>query len=143
MKYSQWKKLVPNFELEELCSELCLKTGEMPDAYSALALQQFRDHLSSPIVVNFGTHRLRGRRAFAEQLELIERGLSTAENSYHIHGMAFDIHCPAATMIELFDEFEKFNADRKLFGGVGYYKSFLHIDTRNGGDRDVVTWNNQ
>lgn len=146
-KFLNWKRLVPNFELEELASPAVIEERlheRESFIYSAVCLQQFRYFVDVPLLVNHGNHHLRGMRTRAEQDGLIARGLSSAQRSYHLDGRAFDISTTRYNISTLLYELERFNDRYALFGGIGIYDTFLHVDTRPAQQNvRAVVWDNR
>jgi zinc D-Ala-D-Ala carboxypeptidase len=64
-----------------------------------------------------------GYRCVSHNEDLIKRGYKAAKNSFHLKGMAVDIYCIGEEQTRLAE------LARKLgFGGIGFGKSFVHID---------------
>lgn len=62
-----------------------------------------------------------------------------ARNSQHLEGRALDLRPPSGISInEFYDVIKKFSEDLEI-GGLGKYKTFVHIDTRV--SPRLVTWN--
>jgi len=54
---------------------------------------------------------------------LLSRGKGVVRKSYHLKGMAADIHIPGVSLQTLRDEAKQIQA-----GGVGLYSRFVHVD---------------
>lgn len=75
------------------------------------------------------------------------RRVGGARRSQHLQGRALDLYPPRGVRLATFQEAVRLLADqmadegRDLVGGLGYYPTFLHVDTRGGvGDRLIVWW---
>jgi uncharacterized protein YcbK (DUF882 family) len=55
-----------------------------------------------------------------------------AKNSYHLHGLAMDLKPPAGMTVDEFYNIIKKDARPLGIGGLGKYKTFVHIDMRTG-----------
>lgn len=81
-------------------------------------LQEFRDKVGLPLDISSG-FRCRSHN----------EKIGGAENSLHTLGMAADISCPdnltALQMAEIAESIKVFRE-----GGIGIYKSWLHVDVR-------------
>lgn len=119
----KWK----NFEPEEVLSSdgmRLMKQGIFPmNGYALDKLQSFRDFLDTPIVCNTTELRLRGFRSPLENQSIYD----FPRFSFHIAGIAFDIHAPKMSLDDLYDA-----ADHYGWSGIGIYESFIHIDDRYG-----------
>ncbi len=84
----------------------------------AAGLQELRDKAGAPLGISSG-FRCRSHN----------KKIGGAENSLHTLGMAVDITCPdnltALQMAEIAESIEVFRE-----GGIGIYKSWLHVDVR-------------
>lgn len=58
--------------------------------------------------------------------------------SQHIEGRALDLRPPKGTTVTAFYNELKHNADWIGIGGIGKYKTFVHVDTRHA--EELVTW---
>lgn len=117
------------FKLEELLSPDGLKLLDegrklenILDPLAVAKLEEFREELNTPILINFGDLRLRGYRSPEEN-----KYAGGAPNSFHLFGSAFDCTTPDLD----FDDFKKAAFD---FGwpGIGLYRrqNFIHLDWR-------------
>jgi len=64
-----------------------------------------------------------GYRSPAYNQLLMSRGSGVVGKSYHLKGMAADIHIPGLSLETLRDEAKQLQA-----GGVGLYSQFVHVD---------------
>lgn len=110
----QWQHRWPNFMPAELACKCC---GHLRVNYSALdKLQQARTYWRAPLKITSGYR-------CAKHNERV----GGAKDSFHMRGMAFDIHNPhwsgrdTASFI--------FWATKAGFSGFGLYPTFIHIDT--------------
>jgi hypothetical protein len=118
-----WTKRWPSFTPEEIYSPQSLALGlHLLDESAMDALQEARNRLNLPLVVNHGCLRLRGVRTIAENASID----GAASNSMHVLGKAFDVSCPEITVAELAERLQSLF----LFNGIGIYKSWVHVDTR-------------
>ena len=83
------------------------------------ALQRLRDLIDRPIEITSG---FRCNRHNA--------GIGGAPGSYHSLGMAADIFCRGMPPEELAEAAEQIDAFR--CGGIGIYRAWVHVDTRDG-----------
>ena len=81
------------------------------------ALQALREKVGVPIHINSGVRCI-----------LHNRHVGGAQHSTHLRGIGADIRCDELTPIEL----AKFAEDVPAFanGGIGIYKSWVHVDVR-------------
>ena len=111
--YWRWE----NFTPKEIA---CKGTGKLlVDERSMDMLQELRYGIGRPFHINSGYRSP-------------EHNLSVggAENSFHLRGMAFDISTRNLDRTELVRQAKELG-----FRGIGYYTSFIHLDTR---DREAV-----
>lgn len=94
------------------CKKDTLPTKELLDALDAL-----RELVGLPIVVTSGV-----------RCEAHNKAIGGAAESYHVKGMAADIYVPRMDMKIL----QKVIENSGLFGGIGVYKSWIHVDVRKG-----------
>ena len=67
---------------------------------------------------------------------------STANPSQHCEGRALDLHTPSGWTLERFHELVRFMVPREPhFGGIGYYRWGVHIDTRTRWNNRAAAWN--
>jgi uncharacterized protein YcbK (DUF882 family) len=133
-------QLTPNFRLAEIACRDADKTLYLtPDVVKhAFRLQKFRDWYYRPMPVNSW---YRTKKYNAE--------VGGATGSMHLRGIATDVALP--------EEFYDFSKSRKneflsnvknkwselckldrLAGGVGFYDSFVHLDSREG--EELAFW---
>lgn len=119
----------PDFQPQEVLSPhglaLWQSSGVCPLRYEALDhLQSFRDHIGSPLIINNGEHQRRGWRS------PVENALIHGKNSFsfHIAGVAFDMHSPILSPLQLMAHAHEFGG----WKGFGMYQTFIHLDIRSG-----------
>ncbi|GAH42080.1 unnamed protein product [marine sediment metagenome] len=85
------------------------------------ALQELRDLVKVPIVITSGY-----------RCTAFNRSVGGVSNSYHIAGMAADIHIKYMLVKNMYEAALKVDILRN--GGLGLYvdRKFLHVDCRNG-----------
>lgn len=81
------------------------------------ALQDLRDYVGYPILVNSGC-----------RCSFWNRKVGGTRNSTHMQGIAADIRCEELTPKELAAAAEGIAAFK--YGGIGVYKTFVHVDVR-------------
>jgi uncharacterized protein YcbK (DUF882 family) len=107
--YWRWK----NFSPKEIA---CKGTGKLlVDERSMDMLQELRDAIGKPLFVNSGYRSPEHNRK-----------VKGAPNSFHLRGRAFDISNKRHSVDTLVS-----TALSIGFMGVGYYNTFVHLDTRN------------
>ena len=113
----------PNFTPYEVFSPVTIsKHVHFLDMPSMDALQDFRRFLDVPFLINHANLRYRGICCFEEHLKVPGR----AFNSMHYVGKAFDV-TPRHMALE---DFFTAALNSGYFGGVGLYRSWVHLDTR-------------
>lgn len=137
-----WRERWPDFKPEEIFSPeqtVLLNKGIFPISFRSLdKLQDFRNFIGRPLAVNRLGHHARGARSTREVFNInrLTRGRDKGwEYSFHLW-CAFDIDCPELDPLELFDEAVKFG----LWGGVGLYDTFIHVDDRDDLRGELHTW---
>jgi hypothetical protein len=126
-----WEKDSPHFKPEELLSPdgLALYAkGIYPLRLQAvLFLNKFRDALGVPLTINSGALKLRGFRSPKEHLKLVEAGVTPNTFSFHCQGIAFDVSSNIYKPTALAEK-------AKAYGwrGIVIYKTWVHLDLRNG-----------
>lgn len=74
------------------------------------------------------------------------RRVGGAANSQHLQGRALDLHPPKGVPLDAFQDSVRKLADRMvaegldLIGGIGYYPTFVHVDTRGGVGEPLIVW---
>lgn len=113
-------KVSKNFKLYEF---QCKDGSNLVKVDSVLVnkLQQLRDLIGKPIIVNS-----------AYRTPEYNKKVGGSPNSQHVLGKAADIRVNGLTPKQLANYCEKIE-----FGGIGIYKTFVHVDTRQGKAR----WN--
>lgn len=141
----EWGKRWPHFQPHEVFSSdqlhLFESKGVCPYSFRAFdKLHQFRIFLRKPVIINIGSHRRRGARSMKEvlQLNLETRGGDKWGYSFHLW-CAFDISVLGMGSFELFYKALEFG----MWGGVGLYDTFVHLDDRDNLDGKTVTWDNR
>jgi uncharacterized protein YcbK (DUF882 family) len=107
-------KLSKNFTKEELeCKCGC---GFLPTKEAIEKLQNIRTKIGKPLIISSGARCASHNTA-----------IKGSKNSQHIHGIAFDIKCPPGQLrMEVITA-----AIEEGFKGIGWAKTFLHIDLRS------------
>lgn len=108
--------LSANFSRSEFqCKCGCKKFNITPALIKGL--QELRDYLGMPIIVNSGTRCPEHNAA-----------VGGTRNSYHVKGYAADIRVDGLTPKELARAAEQVKVFR--YGGIGLYDTFIHVDVR-------------
>lgn len=134
----EWRFRWSNFTPREVLSDGALDLISHKRVYcfdfGALdLLQSFREWLNESILVNHGRLTLRGVRTLQEVYEL--NGGDFNVNSFH-PWCAFDCSSPGMVPEELASAASEFNQQQmhvgfdRIFGGIGIYDSFVHLDAR-------------
>ena len=143
MNLSDWSSRWPSFTLAEVLSDDQLKLfkskGVFPYSFKALdKLQDFRNFIDAPLLINHGGSMRRAARSMKDVYEINretrgkERGW---EYSFHLW-CAFDLTCPGKPSTELFSLAKDFG----LWGGIGLYDTFVHCDDRSIFGDSPTTW---
>ena len=116
-------KVSKNFSLHEF---QCTGSGQehnhvMLDETLLAKLQELRDRINLPIIVNS-----------AFRCPVRNRQVGGASKSQHLYGTAVDIRVNGMTPRQLAQHAEAIG-----FGGIGVYRTFVHVDVRDG----KVRWN--
>lgn len=127
--FDRWKY----FEAEELLSpgglSLLYMKGVFPLQFRALdKLSELRDVIKKPILVNHAGINLRGFRTPEENYN-VQKGIGSDpwRFSFHVAGCAFDITVKDLTPKQVADA-----ATSQGWTGIGIYKTWTHIDLREG-----------
>lgn len=121
--YNYFVQRWPNFRPNEIFSpETRENLTHKLCPISMDTLQEFRNYLDLPLIVNDNINQLRGVRSVQENKNI----RNSAEESMHICGRAFDVTAPALTTEALFDAAIAFGK----WQGIGMYPTFIHLDTR-------------
>lgn len=83
----------------------------------AILVQKIRDAAKAPVTINSGYRTPSHNKANGG-----------AENSMHLFGCAADLSCPKLPMSDFRIIVNSVMGNK---GGVGYYKSFIHVDCRS------------
>ena len=106
--------LTKNFKVKEFACK-CGKCSTKIDDKLVSFLQKIREHFGQPVTINSGyrcsTHN---------------KKVGGTPNSQHLLGKAADIRVNGLSPNELANYCEKIG-----FGGIGIYKTFVHVDTRS------------
>ena len=122
-KYSEgqitWSDVYPEFRPREFDSPDALGSGINMNLAFVGKLWLVRKEVGKAVIITAGT------RTKARQRQLIDQGLTTAQNSIHLHHAAADFWCPGLSPAELFVICEAFR-----FDGLGLYpdNNFVHAD---------------
>jgi len=142
---SKWADRWPHFRPEEVFSDaqlLHLVRGVCPYSFRALdKLHDFRVFVGSPLICNSGAHRRRGARSISEVIQINKktRGALSGEGySFHLW-CAFDLSSNHYSPDELY----KKALDFKLWGGIGRYDTFIHVDDRDNLSGETALWDNR
>lgn len=138
-----WAKRWPSFKPEEILSPTQLilfnSKGVFPYSFRAIdKLQTFRDFVAKPLKVNHLGLNKRGARSLWEVYQTNRESRGNEEGwgwSFHLW-CAFDVSCDSMTSKELF----ALAVDCGLWGGVGLYDTFIHVDDRDSFATKPVTW---
>lgn len=87
------------------------------DAMALIKLDGLRRDFGQAMIVNSGARCRQHNKA-----------VGGSENSEHLHGRAFDIHCPDGIYMLRLSQL----ALRHGFTGIGIKKRMIHLDTRPG-----------
>jgi len=126
----------PDFKPHEVLSPSGLSFFETQNTllFSPLmltCLQQFRNQIQQPILINHAGMKLRGYRSCLEN-----SGIGRPF-SMHLLGIAADCTVKGLTPAELALKAEK----SKYFTAIGVYENFVHLDIRCITDEHVRKWN--
>lgn len=108
-------KLSKNFTVKEFACSDGTDTVFISLALVNL-LQKIRDHFGKAVIINS-----------AYRTEAHNKSIGGATYSQHKYGLAADIHINGVTSKEIADYVETLLPSS---GGIGIYKSFVHIDVR-------------
>lgn len=127
------EQLSRNFHSSEVVQASHTSTATFPIDMDLIHISQYvRDRLGVPVNINSAYRE----RAYNETLP------GSAKNSQHIEGRAFDLS--GEGVVEFFETaYQEKNSDwyRLIdlgLNGLGFYDTFIHIDTRPG---SFATWN--
>lgn len=110
-------QLAKNFNLQEFICRggvSCCGGAVMVDPELIRRLQKMRDELGSPLNIASGF-----------RCPDYNKRIGGAEKSYHMRGQAADIKNSNVSIGELYALAQKYFGD----GGIGRYKTFIHVDT--------------
>lgn len=104
----------PNFKVYEFqCKDGTDRL--LIDTYLVSVLQLYRKEVGVPVIINS-----------AYRTPAYNEKVGGADRSMHVEGKAIDIQVSGKTPKQVYDYFDKF-----WQGGLGLYKTFVHIDTGN------------
>ncbi|AEF94487.1 Peptidase M15A [Desulfotomaculum nigrificans CO-1-SRB] len=108
------QRITPHFTEGELACRCCGRL--LVQSELVHKLETLRQLVKKPVLVNSGY-----------RCPAHNRAVGGAVNSYHLKGMAADIHVPGLAVVEL-----SRLAEQAGFNGIGTYpkQSFLHVDVR-------------
>ena len=134
-QYSEaWHERWPHFQPAELLSPTQLTLfetkGVIPYSFRAIdKLEAFRGFLKTTVIVNHLGLHLRGARSLKEVFDTNTKTRGPSEEwgySFHLW-CAFDVNVPGLTPLEV----KEAALRSRLWGGIGLYDTFTHIDDRD------------
>lgn len=132
----------PDFKPEEILGvdqlNLYLQKGVFAYSFKALdKLQEFRNIVGAPLRINQRGLFRRGARSTKENYEVQKnsRGSDGWEYSFHLW-CAFDIDSLTVSIPDLY----KAAIDSKLWGGIGLYDTWIHVDDRDNLSNKPILW---
>lgn len=129
-----WRTRWPSFSPREVYSPVALERYRHKLCPRAMDnLQLFREMLDTPLLVNHLSLKLRGVRTADEN-----ENIGGARDSMHVAGRAFDVTAPGLEIDKLYQA----AIDSGLWGGIGRYDTFVHVDARLV-ESVVTTWDNR
>ena len=146
MTQSSWLQRWPSFDIEEVLSPdqlVLFKTkGVFPYSFRAMdKLQEFRNYVGVPLLINHGGSTHRGARSMQDVYEINKRtrGLDRGwEYSFHLW-CAFDLtpqDLKKLSIQGLYNAALSFNK----WGGIGRYDTFVHVDDRDNLSGVTTLW---
>lgn len=128
-----WGRRWPNFSPGEVLSPYGLKRWEgkgilLIQPHALDFLQNFRNFIGKPLLVNHRGLSFRGYRSCFENMRA-----GGVEGSFHLQGLAFDVSVDGVDPKDLYEEAVRFG-----WMGVGLYPSFVHMDL--GGRKEQTLW---
>jgi len=122
-------QITPHFRYDELSCKCCNRLITDDLMYRTMnKLERVREAIGIPLIINSG-HRC----------EKHNREVGGQPNSWHLR-FAVDIRTAKPDNLHiLFEAILLMNYDHKLFNGVGWYWSFVHLDCRP----NPFTWDNR
>jgi uncharacterized protein YcbK (DUF882 family) len=116
-KKSKKGYLSENFKVSEFsCKGSQTLPEGLPDPKLLELLESIREHFDAPITINSGYRSPKHNEA-----------IGGATNSYHVKGMAADIVVNGVPASKVYNYLNAFHE-----GGLGRYKTFTHVDVRDG-----------
>lgn len=107
-------KVAPNFKVKEFKCKDGSDEILLDSSFVLNKLQAIRTHFDKPVKINS-----------AYRTPAYNKKIGGASNSYHMKGMAFDIHIPGVSL----DEICRFAQSIGILGIIRY-NSFVHVDSR-------------
>ena len=105
-------KIAYHFNLQEFECPCCKRVMLHKDLLKKLS--DLRREINQPLFINSGY-----------RCEQENKKVGGVSKSYHLFGMAVDVSVRNLTIPELL-----YYAEKLKFGGIGVYKTFLHLDIR-------------
>jgi len=112
MDKTNYIKISRNFNLQEFQCPCCKRVILHADLL--LKLEKLRWEIKEPLYINSGF------RCYLENDKV-----GGVKKSFHLFGMAADVSVRNISIPELL-----YFAEKYKFGGIGIYKTFLHLDIR-------------
>lgn len=145
MPQVDWLKRWPSFKIEEILSpdQLVLfhSKGVFPYSFKALdKLQEFRDFVGLPLLINHGGSTHRGARSMQDVFEINKRTRGQDkgwEYSFHLW-CAFDVS-PGDNNLSVQGLYNAAISFHK-WGGIGRYDTFVHVDDRDNLSGITTLW---
>ena len=145
-KVLDWTERWPSFSLEELFSpdqlDLIQHKNVFPYSFKALdKLQEFRNWIGEPLLVNHSGSLRRGGRSMQDVYEINKRtrGYENAWGySFHLW-CAFDVSPKPDSKLTVGELYNRALAWGK-WGGIGRYETFVHLDDRDSLNGTVALW---
>lgn len=107
-------KISPNFKIKEFKCKDGSDEILLDSSFVQTKLQSIREHFGKPLLINS-----------AYRTESYNRKVGGAKNSYHMKGMAFDIHISGVDL----DSICKYAQSIGILGIIRY-NTFVHVDAR-------------
>lgn len=121
-------KLTKNFDSSEFaCKDgTAVPSKYIPNLQNLVnQLQIIRDHTGLPIVVNSGY-----------RTDKHNKSVGGSPRSQHLTASASDIRCPGISVKDLLKLVDSLIKQGKIkIGGIGIYKTFIHLDIRSSSAR--------
>lgn len=121
-KYAAEKRLSPHFKVKEFHSKRDPCDEVIVDGKLLTLLERIRNHVGKPVHINSGYRSPDYNRTLK----------NASPHSQHCHGKAADIWVEGVTPQQIADIAECYLGSS---GGIGIYKTFTHVDVRDGSAR--------